>query len=69
MLTFKNKQLEDKKTLSDYNIKEGSTVMLEHGMLIFLKHLTGKTTVYRVQPSTKMIDLKSMIQDKEGKLN
>ena len=45
MLTFKKNQLEDGKTLSDYNIKEGSTDMLELGMPIFLKFLTDKTPI------------------------
>jgi len=46
--------------------KEGSTVVLQHGMRIFLRNLAGKTLMYRVQPSTKIIDFKSMIQDREG---
>ena len=60
MLNFKKNQLEHGKTLSDYNIKEGSTVMLEHGMRIFLNGRTPLT--FMVEASTKIKDFKAVMQ-------
>ena len=68
-LIYAGKQLEDDKTVAEYNIRSQSIVHLVrrlHGMQIFVKTLTGKFITLGVEPGDSIGNVKAMIQDREG---
>jgi len=69
-LIFGGQQLQDAKTLDDYDVGDDATLhlvlRLRGGMQLFVKTLTGKTVSIEVEEGESIEEVKAKIAEKEG---
>jgi len=69
-LIFGGQQLQDSKTLDDYDVGDDATLhlvlRLRGGMQLFVKTLTGKTVSIEVEEGESIEEVKAKIAEKEG---
>ena len=69
-MIFAGTELEDRHTLSDYNIQEESNIhmmlYLRGGMQIFVKTLTGMTVTLEVESSDTMENVKARTKSRKA---
>ncbi|VEU43009.1 unnamed protein product [Pseudo-nitzschia multistriata] len=69
-LIFGGQQLQDQKTLDDYDVGDDATLhlvlRLRGGMQLFVKTLTGKTVAIEVEEGESIEEVKAKIAEKEG---
>ena len=68
ILSYDRQNLEDGKTLQEYNIKSGDEISLARSDFIhfFVKTIKGKSIIINIRMNATIFELKELLYDKEG---